>query len=871
MKMIFYPLNFVLVLGIRIINMNHFLGIRSQKAGYLVGCILVSLSVLSQPKQSVMWFDKPAYLPRTFSYQAQEFTNSFHFEKKGWFEALPVGNGRLGGMVFGGVNYERIQLNEESLWGGYQGETINPLQGNGLAEVQRLMFDGKIDSAELVASKTLMGIPLRINPYQSLGDLLIENLHNPKDTLYTGYTRRLSLDSALNVTQYTQHDIKYRREVFASHPANIVVVRISCDKAKGLNLRFRLTREKDAYATKINEFPACIALRGRVDIKNDRGEDVGMYFATYLNALSKDGRAHVDKNGMLIVTDASEIVLHITAATSYAGAEPEKTCREAITNSAKIPVKTLFQAHLADYQSLYNRLSLNIAGKADPFELPQDLRLKRVAERDFEDPYLSQLLFQYGRYLLISCSRKGDLAANLQGIWNQSMRPPWSSDYHTNINLQMNYMGAEAVNLAECTYPLYDLMDSLAIHGSKTAQKMYNAKGWVVHHLTDVFWRTTPADGVVGIWPMGSGWLAHHPFDHYLFSADTAFLRNRAFPLMKGAAEFYLDFLKPIPPGLPNAGMLVTNPSHSPENAFERPDGTQFQFTYGATMDMQIIHELFSNCLHAIHTLSAKNKPFESAFKSKIEETLKSLAPIKISSTTGGIQEWVEDYKEPEIGHRHISHLYSLFPGTQISAATPELYAAARKTLERRLTGNPNAQIEEARNRYKSYGSYLNGKSFGGWQSVWISMMWLRLGEAGQAYKHLQYQLKYGLNPNLFGWAAQLDGTFGSTAVIAEMLVQSHTGTIHILPALPLNWKTGNVKGIRARGGFTINMDWLEGKISNLSMVSEAGSNCRVKLPELRVFRISSNGKQIPFRESENYIEFNTRPGQTYIFKFSAR
>ncbi|MBC8004725.1 MAG: glycoside hydrolase family 95 protein [Verrucomicrobia bacterium] len=852
------------VLKIRIINMKHLLSIGSKKTTLLLGCILLSLSVFSQPKQSVMWFDKPAYQPRIFTYQAQEFTNPFHFEKKGWFEALPVGNGRLGAMVFGGVNSERIQLNEESLWGGYQRETTNPLQGNGLAEVQRLLFEGKIDSAQLIASKKLMGIPLRINPYQSLGDLFIENLNNPEDSLYTGYIRRLSLDSALNVTQYTQHGIKYRREVFASHPANIIVVKISCDKPKGLNLRFRLTREIDAFAAKVNEFPSCIALRGRVDTKNDKGEDVGMYFNTYVNASTKDGVALVDRNGMLTIKDASEIVLHIAAATSYAGNDPEKTCLKTLTNTAQIPVQTLFQAHLADYQSLYNRLSLNISPKADPYELPQDLRLKRVAERDFHDPYLSQLLFQYGRYLLIACSRKGDLAANLQGIWNQSVRPPWSSDYHTNINLQMNYMGAEAANLADCTYPLYDLMDSLAIHGSKTAKKMYNAKGWVVHHLTDVFWRTTPADGVVGIWPMGSGWLAHHPFDHYLFSSDTAFLRKRAYPLMKGAAEFYLDFLKPIPQGLPNAGMLVTNPSHSPENAFERPDGTQFQFTYGASMDMQIIHELFSNCIQAINILSTRSNPFEPAFKAKIEATLKRLAPFKISPSTGGIQEWVEDYKEPEIGHRHVSHLYALFPGSQINSDTPELYAAARKTLERRLIGNPNAEKEEARNKYKSYGSYLNGKSFGGWQSVWISMMWLRLGKAEQAYEHLHYQLKYGLNSNFFGWATQLDSNFGSTAVIADMLVQSHTGTINILPALPKLWDSGSVTGLRARGGFEVDVTWQNNKATYLKITSAKNNKCKLQLNGVGVSKVISSGKEIGFKRNNQGIEFATAPGRSY-------
>ena len=832
-----------------------------------------SLSAQSiQQKPMVMWFDLPAFQPKVFSYQAPEFTNSFHFEKRGWFEALPVGNGRMGAMVFGGVLSERIQLNEESLWDGYTKDAVNPLSAKNLPIIQRLMFEGKNDSAQIVASKTMMGIPVRIKPYQSLGDLFIEQLDAPLDTTYSNYRRWLSLDSAVVVTRFTKNGIRYRREVFASHPANIIVVKIVCDKPKGLNLRVRLTREKDATTTASSFFPNCIEMKGRIDCKDDQtGNPIGMRFASLVKAISNSGKILVDKDGVMTVNGASELVLQIAAATSFAGNVPDKTCKQTILKSAKVPVGKLFQAHLADYQSLYNRLKINLTPNSNPYELSQDARLNRVKEKDYEDPYLSELLFQYGRYLLIASSREGDLAANLQGTWNQSMRPPWSSDYHTNINLQMNYMAAEAVNLQECTLPLYALMDSLALHGQLTAEKMYNARGWVVHHLTDVFWRTAPADGVVGVWPMGSGWLAHHPFDHYLFSGDKTFLRNKAFPLMKGAAEFYLDFLKPIPAGMPNAGKLVTNPSHSPENAFEKDDGTQYQFTYGATMDMEIIHELFTNCLQAIQDLSTVEKPFEPAFRKELEKAMANLAPIKISLTTGGIKEWVEDYKEIEIGHRHISHLYALFPSSQINVNTPELYAAARKTLERRLAGNPNAAVDEANNKYKSYGSYLGGKSFGGWQSVWISMMWLRLGEAQEAYKHHQYQLKYGLNANFFGGAAQLDGTFGSTAVIAEMLVQSHTGIINILPALPFNWNTGNVKGIRARGGFTINMDWLDGKIFDFSVTSEAGNICRVKIPEIRVSQICSNGKEIPFSQSEKTIEFNTKLAQTYIFKFSAK
>lgn len=392
----------------------------------------------------------------------------------------------------------------------------------------------------------------------------------------------------------------------------------------------------------------------------------------------------------------------------------------------------------------------------------------------------------------------------------------------------------------------------------------------MVHHLTDVFWRTSPADGPHGIWPMGAAWLARHPWEHYQYSGDKVFLKNKAYPLMKGAAQFILDFLVEVPQGLPFAGRLVTNPSHSPENAFEKADGTQSQFTYGATMDLEIIHDLFTNCLQAIDILSASGKPVDSAFKKELQMALARLVPLQISSRTGKLQEWIEDYKEPELGHRHLSHMYALYPANQITkATTPEFAEAVTQAIEARLKGNPNAAVEEAKNRYKSWGSYLNGEGGGNWQRGWLTCLWARLGNGEKAYDSHYKQVAEVLRPNLLGDAVQqIDGNFGATAAIAEMLLQSHAGSVHLLPALPVEWKNGSVKGLRARGGFEINMAWKDGKVYQSTVVSSMGEVCRIKVSQL-IRKVRSATKNVSFTKNESgEITFQTKAGKSYQLIF---
>ena len=803
-----------------------------------------------------------------------------------WEEALPLGNGRLGMMVFGRILTERLQLNEDSVWYGGPADRNNPDALKYLPEIRRLIFAGEIHKAERLALLALAGIPESQRPYQPLGDLWLHFYgHGKKDEKIENYHRELDLNTATVRVLYTYNNVTFRRELFASTPDRVLVIRLSADRPGRIGFYAVLNRGKYYEHTKPLGSDTLV-MRGNCGGGGAHTRAVD--FRAAVRAVPEGGRVYtIGEN--LIVEGADAVTLLVAGETSYRHRNPEKACLRVLAAAAGKPYDVLYRRHRQDYQSFFHRVELELmerivpaspetrleAGQkagpeikleagseagsetgqetgqdigqdtgsgarqetgleTRPETLPTDERLERIKKAPTTQVWSNSISNSAGTF---AQQPVGPLPANLQGLWNQEMLPPWDSNT-ININTQMNYWPAETCNLPECHRPLLEHIERMRGPGRRTAKVMYGCRGFVAHHNTDIWGDTAPQDlyPPASFWPMGAAWLCLHLCENFHFSGDRRFLK-RAYPVMKEAARFFLDFLIPD-----SRGRLVTCPSVSPENTYILPNGERGSLCAGAAMDSQILHTLFTHCIKAAEILG-----LDSAFRDKLRAYLSRL-PQPETGRDGRLLEWAEDYEEAEPGHRHISHLFALHPGNMISPRhTPELAVAARKTLETRLAC---------------------GSGHTGWSRAWIVNLWARLEDGEKAGANLMELLKNSTLPNLFNTHPpfQIDGNFG-VQPIAEMLLQSHTGEITLLPALPKNWPKGYIKGLRARGGYEVDLWWEGGRLQRAVIRSRYSQTCLLR-PGTAVTITDNTGEKITFTSTGlGIFSFQVKAGGCYYLQ----